>query len=377
MTVQLQGRRPSVQPSSWVLLIVLAVGLSAYASGAIFVRLAIRYDQADGLGFCLFLAASRMVISALCCTSAWRGFRQANYANRTLAFSVIAGVFLALYFATWMTSLSFTTIAASTTLVNLNPLWVILLSWLWLHHCPSRATLFGAGLAIMGAIVISVGTTTGATPGSAMTLGNGLALAGSGAIAAYILFGHVAQQAQLQLKHHMALMYTTAAIVLLPMPLLLNVSYFGHTGPTYGCILLMALITQLLGHGCINWLVKWISPTVVSIFLLSEPLVASGLGYLAFREIPTLGVLLGGCIVLVGVAIAILGKASLSWQRLKRMGLQWVGLTRKPPVMGWNKRELGAIAQLPPLHPQRTLQQSVAYRHRPNYLADQDRLGDL
>jgi drug/metabolite transporter (DMT)-like permease len=360
--------------------------MTHYASGAIFVRLASQYDNADGLGFCLFLAASRMGVTALCCAPAWRGFRQANYENRAITFSIIAGIFLALYFATWMTSLSFTTIAASTTLVNLNPLWVILLSWLWLHRCPSRVTLFGAGVAILGAIVISAGPTTLATTGSAMPLGNGLALAGSGAIAAYILFGHVAQKGNLKLGHHMVLMYTTAAIVLLPLPLLLRVSYFGHTGATYGCILLMALITQLLGHSCINWSIKWVSPTIVSIFLLSEPLVASGLGYLAFREILTPSVVLGGCIVLAGVTVAILGKTSLfSWRQLKisvlpQVGLapqrHWMARARRGKGAMVKDRPLGAIAKQLPGYPQRPLQHGVAYRSRPNYLAGQESMGD-
>ena len=303
--------RPPVRPSVGVQLAVLGLGLLAYPSGAIFVRLAIQADDTtDALGFSLFLAASRMLVTALCCVPAWRGFISGKYKKPELTYSAIAGIFLSLYFATWMTSLSFTSIAASTTLVNLNPLWVILLSWRWLHHRPTRGTLLGASLAIVGAIWISVRTSVGAATESTMALGNGLALAGSGAIAAYVLFGYVAQRAGLKLSHHMAVMYTTAAVVLLPMPLLLNISYFGHAPSTYGCIVLMALITQLLGHSCINWSVKWISPTALSIFLLSEPLIASGLGCLTFREIPTLSIFVGGGIVLMGVAIAILGQPS-------------------------------------------------------------------
>ncbi len=115
----------------------------------------------------------------------------------------------------------------------------------------------------------------------------------------------MAQSSRLQMGHHLALIYSTAALILLPLPLLLNTSYLGHTWQTYGCILLMALITQMLGHTCVNWAMKWVSPTLVSILLLTEPLIASGLGYVAFRELPTLYVALGGAIVLLGVAISI------------------------------------------------------------------------
>ncbi len=93
------------KPSIWTIQLILFIGLVAYASGAIFVRLAIVYEQADGLGFSLFLAASRMGITALCCCPAWRGFQQVKYTQRELSKSLMAGIFLALYFATWMTSL--------------------------------------------------------------------------------------------------------------------------------------------------------------------------------------------------------------------------------------------------------------------------------
>jgi drug/metabolite transporter (DMT)-like permease len=358
-----------------MLLVVLFIGLLAYASGAIFVRLAIQYDNADGLGFSLFLAASRMLLTALCCMPAWRGFRAKAYGKQGLTCSAVAGVCLALYFATWMTSLSFTSIAASTTLVNLNPIWVILLSWLWLCQRPTRGTLLGTGLAIMGAILISGGAAAVAGSEAMMALGNSLALAGSGAIATYILFGHLAQRAQIQLRHHMAIMYTTAAVVLLPMPLLFNVSYLGHTGPTYGCIFLMALITQLLGHSCINWSMKWVSPTLLSIFLLSEPLVASGLGYAAFGEMPTPNIFAGGGVVLMGVTIAILGKESIPWQRLS-CGLQRLGRIGQGGCMQ-RRKQVGAIAKSPFHHSPKRLHQSVAYRSCPTYLADQDQLRDL
>ena len=229
---------------------------------------------------------------------------------------------------------------------------------------------------MMGAVLISADTTAVAAIGSKIGLGNGLALAGSVAVAAYILFGHVAQKADLKLGHHMAVMYTTAAVVLLPLPLLLKVSYFGHPGPTYGCILLMALITQLLGHSCINWSVKWMSPTVVSISLLSEPLVASGLGYLTFQEMPALSVVVGGCIVLVGVAIAILCKELLSWHQLRNCGLQWIGRIGKRGCLSC-RRGGGAIAKQPTRHPPDGLQATVAYRSRSTYLADQDEMEDL
>ncbi|MBX2864361.1 MAG: DMT family transporter [Leptolyngbyaceae cyanobacterium MAG.088] len=292
------------QPSKWVIRLVLLVGLLAYASGAIFVRLAIAYDGAEGLGFSLFLAASRMAITALCFGFAWRGFARAKYATEDLCNSILAGGCLALYFATWMTSLSFTSIAASTTLVNLNPLWVMLLAWLWLHYRPKTITLGGVSVAIAGVVIISSGAN--AVAGDATNMGNLLALIGSFAIAAYIFLGHVAQKTRIRFNHHIVLTYSSAALILLPLPLLLKTHYWGHSWQTYGCITLMALCTQILGHTCLNWSMKWVNPTLLSILLLTEPIVASGLGYFVFRESPALSVIFGGSVLMLGVAIALL-----------------------------------------------------------------------
>jgi drug/metabolite transporter (DMT)-like permease len=74
-----------------------------------------------------------------------------------LRYAGAAGVCLALHFATWITSLSFTSIAASTTLVTTNPVWVALLSWLWFKEKPTRLTILGIGVAFVGGVLIGFG----------------------------------------------------------------------------------------------------------------------------------------------------------------------------------------------------------------------------
>lgn len=301
---------PARRPSFLILQLALALGLLAYASGAIFVRMAIAAEPQHSLGFSLFLAAARMLLTAMLCLPNWRGFKLTQQPPSELRYSVFAGICLALYFATWMTSLGLTSIAASTTLVNLNPLWVILFSWMYYCRRPNGQTLRGIGLAVAGAIITSAGVTSGTliAESAHVGLGNSLALLGSVAIALYLCLGHQAQQSTLSFRHHLALMYSTAAIVLMPAPLLLGMSYWNHAWQTYGAILMMALVTQLLGHGCINWVGKWLSPTVVSILLLTEPLIASVLGYLCFAEIPSQSLVVGGIVVIGGLAIAICGQ---------------------------------------------------------------------
>ncbi|MFM7573942.1 MAG: EamA family transporter [Snowella sp.] len=75
----------------------------------------------------------------------------------------------------------------------------------------------------------------------------------------------------------------------------------------YLYIVLMAIFPQMIGHTSINWSINWISPTIVTLAILFEPLGSSFLGWLIFQEIPPLTVLGGGLILLLGVAIAAIG----------------------------------------------------------------------
>jgi len=54
--------------------------------------------------------------------------------------------------------------------------------------------------------------------------------------------------------------------------------------------------------------VRWISPTLVTLAILFEPVGSSFLGYLIFNEVPGLLVLVGAGVLLSGVAIAIAGR---------------------------------------------------------------------
>lgn len=101
---------------------------------------------------------------------------------------------------------------------------------------------------------------------------------------------------------------TTAAITLLPMLLLLGSSYSGYPTPVYLYVLLMALLPQLVGHTSFNWAMRWLSPTLVTLSILFEPVLASFLADLVFREIPPAQVFLGAAVLLTGVGIAAMGE---------------------------------------------------------------------
>ncbi|NJP09763.1 MAG: DMT family transporter [Leptolyngbyaceae cyanobacterium RU_5_1] len=294
------------RPSACQLTLVLTVGIAAVSTSAILVRLATAAAGAHGIGFSLVLSASRLLLAALMLLPAWRSVHRNQPTSAAWRYAGASGIALALHFVTWISSLSYTSIAASTTLVTTNPVWVALLSWLWFGEQPRQRTLVGISIALSGGILIGLSDTSSTSPGSQPLLGNGLALAGAWTFSLYFLMAREAQRQGLGVGSYSAISYSTAAIALLPLPLLTGASYVGYSPLVYGYILLTALLPQLIGHTSFNWAVRWVSPTLIALVILLEPVLSSLLGYIIFAEVPGLTVLIGALVLLTGVAIAVL-----------------------------------------------------------------------
>ncbi|MGF1512791.1 MAG: DMT family transporter [Elainellaceae cyanobacterium] len=286
----------------WQAAAVLYFGVFCVSTSAVFVRLALGAAETAGVGFSLVIAASRLILASLILLPTWRHFQPSRYQPGAAAYSAIAGVLLALHFATWITSLSYTSIAASTVLVTTNPIWVALVSWLWLKERLPRRTVVGIAVTIVGGVL--VGWQGGGAVGQNPLLGNGLALVGAWTFSLYFLLGRAAQRRGLKLGQHSAIAYTVAAVTLLPLPWAFEASYGGYPPSVYGYIGLMALVPQLLGHTSLNWAATRMSPTLVTLVILMEPVGASLLGYLAFGEVPGVRVLMGAIVILAGVTLA-------------------------------------------------------------------------
>ena len=293
------------QPQPWQITGILAVGILAISTSAMFVRLAVETTQDNSIAFSLVIAASRLSIAAMLLSPGWKTFQALQI--RSIWFSVAAGLLLAIHFAAWISSLAYTSITASTTLVTTNPIWVALGSWIWFKEPLSRKTALGVAIALAGGILI--GSTGQSEIASNPLLGNGLALVGAWAMSLYLLVSRESQRAGLSTANHILIAYSIAAVVLLPIPLLVGGSYMGYSAVTYLWLCLMALIPQLIGHTSFNWAVKHISPTLVALAILMEPIGASILGYLIFHELPSSQTLVGAIILLFGVAVSMVNIA--------------------------------------------------------------------
>lgn len=296
-----------MSPSPWKIGLILTIGVLAVSTSAIFIRLSINAANVSGVEFSLFLAASRVIIASTVLLPTWRNLPQISVPRSAYYYAIAAGIALAGHFATWITSLSFTSIVASTTLVTTTPVWVSLISWLWFHEKLTKRTILGIIIALAGGMVITLGGDNASIKVSNSLLGNSLAILGAWTASFYLVWGQKAQKQGFRIGSYIAIVYTTAAIVLFPLPLFLGNGYLGYPNEVYIYVILMAVFSQLIGHTSFNWAVRWISPTLVTLAILFEPVGASFLGFLLLGEVPSLFVLGGAIILLIGVIMAVLG----------------------------------------------------------------------
>lgn len=302
--MQQLNRRP---PPGWAIALALGTGVLIVSCAAVLIRLAFEAAGGGSIGLSLSLAAIRLVVAAVIVLPAWRAVRAQRPGRAALTMAALSGLCLAGHFASWISSFAYTTIAASTTVVTTNPIWVALLGWACLGEKPGRATMAGIAIAVTGGVLIALGDARGTPSAPNPLLGDALALVGAWTFSGYLLLGREAQRRGLGTWSFVAVSYAAAAIALLPGPWLAGASAMQWPAPVYLCAVLLAVGPQVLGHGTLHWAVRWISPALVALAILLEPVLASLLGYFVFGEAPGGMVFVGAAVLLCGVAVAVRG----------------------------------------------------------------------
>ncbi len=299
-------------PPRWKVTVVLTVGVLAISSASIFVRFAFAAGGEKSFGLSLLLGAGRLLLASALLLPAWISLlRQPAIPRRALWLSAVSGIALALHFATWFTSLAYTTVTASTVLVTLGPVWTAVIgTWMGIERLSARSWA-GILLALGGALLIGLSDSqSGAdTMASNPVLGDLLAFAGGVLAAVYRLLGRGAQRGGLAIGAYAAVAYGVGGLLLLPGPALFGLppglpAYTQYNLAFYFWLVVLAVVPQLVGHTSTNWAVRWFSPTLISLLVLFEPVASSVLAWLFFGEVAGAAVWLGGGVVLAGVALA-------------------------------------------------------------------------
>ncbi|MFC7687825.1 DMT family transporter [Ureibacillus sp. GCM10028918] len=222
--------------------------------------------------------------------------------KRDWIFSSIAGVFLAFHFILWFESLNYTSVASSTVLVTLQPLFAFIGTYFFFKEKLSAKTILSGIIAIAGSFLISWGDFK--VSGSAL-YGDLLALIACGLITGYLLFGQDVRK-RISLITYTMVVYSSSTICLFFYVLLKGESFGPYSSMTWIWFLLLAIIPNLLGHTLFNWAVKWVSTNVISVAVLFEPIGAAILAYLVFSEKLITTQIIGGLIVMVGILLFVI-----------------------------------------------------------------------
>jgi drug/metabolite transporter (DMT)-like permease len=226
--------------------------------------------------------------------------------GREWALGMAAGVLLAGHFWAWIASIQLTTIASSVVLVSTSPLFVAAFSVAFLGERPAGRQWLGIGLAVAGAAVIGWG---GLRAGGTALLGDALALSAAVMAAGYFTIGRSLRQ-KLDLWAYTGVVYGAAAGVLtvavLASP---DVPLTGYPGQDWLVFLALAAVPMMLGHTGINYALRYLPAYVANLAALGEPVGATLIAWLlpAIREVPSPQTLLGGALILAGIALGTLG----------------------------------------------------------------------
>jgi drug/metabolite transporter (DMT)-like permease len=214
---------------------------------------------------------------------------------------VLAGVglVLAVHFATWITSLSYTSVASSVIFVHVDPIFVALVSHFVLGERVNRRVALGICIAFAGASIIAFGDLG---VGGENLMGDALSLVGAIALGTYILAGRRLRQ-RLDLTTYVTPVYAVSAVVLAIGSFVVGTSLVGYNSGVVLMFFTIALIPMIFGHTLYNWALRWISAPVVSISLLGEPVGASILAILILGESPGPLALVGGVVTLLGILV--------------------------------------------------------------------------
>jgi drug/metabolite transporter (DMT)-like permease len=218
---------------------------------------------------------------------------------------LVSGVFLAGHFLLWTASLKYTSIAASVLLVSLHPLIVTPLGKRMLGEGLSRRMLAGGGLAVIGTLVTCAGdlrVDSSAFGGDLLALAGGLCLAG------YLLIGRTVR-ANLGVAGYSAMVYTVVCIIAALTAVAGGVAHFPSPRVALACLGL-AVVCTIGGHTVFNWALRHVPVLLVSISFLGEPPLTALLALLILASVPSLATVLGGVLILAGLALALIEPGS-------------------------------------------------------------------
>ncbi|WP_254860724.1 DMT family transporter [Natronomonas gomsonensis] len=291
MLARLESRTPP--------LAALAVAILAVSTSAVLVR----WSTAPSVVLAFYRVLLTTLLVAPFLLTRYRG-EFARFQPRDLLVATLTGAALALHFTAYFESLAWTSVAASVTLVQSQPLFVAVGAALVLSERIGARKALGIAVAVLGIVAMSAAEfLSGAVvAGSRPLYGNSLAVLGALMAAIYVLVGRSLRQ-RVALVPYVLVVYTACTITLLVVALVDGQQLTGYGRREWLIFLAMAVGPGLFGHTVVNWALEHVESSVVSVSLLGEPVGATVLALVFLGEAPGVTTVLGGVVVLFGIYV--------------------------------------------------------------------------
>jgi drug/metabolite transporter (DMT)-like permease len=274
----------------------MALGVFALTWAAVLVR----WADAPAIAIAFWRMALAAALVAAFCGAArirfWRAWRGIDWWT-----GAGAALLLALHFACWISSLEFTTIAASGVLVSTQPVFVAVLGRAFLHERPSRTAWLGMGLAIAGTAVIAGADF--AVDRRALA-GDVLALLGALWISGYYILAKVLRASK-DLVPYVVVVYGATAAWLLAGALATGTALAGGGPATWTALVGLAIVPTIVGHSSMNYALRYLPAFKVNVAILGEPVGSAVWAALLLAERPRAATWVGGTLVLAGIFLTL------------------------------------------------------------------------
>lgn len=275
--------------------------LAALIAGAVCIGFAPIFVRLVDVGYTA-AAFWRVALALPLLGLAW-GFAPAGAARSTdaprLRWLWLAGAFFAADLAVWHQSIRFTSVANSTLLANLAPVFVTIgAAWLF-HERIAGRFIGGLALALTGSVLLVASSFTI----SLRSVGGDLLGMTTALFYAGYLLTVSRQRQQFSTVDLMFWSTLACAVVLLPVTLLTGEVFWPQSARGWAVLVGMALVSQVAGQGLIAWGMAHLPASFSSVSLLVQPVAAAILAWMLLAE--PFGALqaLGGAVVLAGILI--------------------------------------------------------------------------
>lgn len=275
--------------------LIVMLGVVGVSLSPIFVR----FSTAPSMVLVLY----RVTFAALLLTPyvLWRHLAEVRTMKRNaLLLCLLAGVFLGLHFTCYFESLRRTAIAPAAVLVNTEAIFVTVGTVLFMKAKLSGKAWFAVLLTFAGSVIVAMAD---AGSGGGALLGNLLALAGAMFGAVYTMVGTACRRGGVSTMVYSWFLYGSAALTVLIFVLASGTAPLGYEPVNLLTTLGMAACCTIGGHSVYSWGLKFLPASFVASAKMMEPVFASVWALLLFQEVPGPLVILGGAVVIFGIAL--------------------------------------------------------------------------